>query len=170
MAGIPELPEPGVEVLQEFVSTSPVITVPALIPCIVGVCKEIRELYATDGTLNSDITVIGPAIARATLAEASYTSMAGLTLQVRVNGGVTQEFTMPATAGTMTAAEVAVAITGHSPAPVDFGAYVAEEEISGTTYKYLELRSTANGADRTIQIVGGTAHLTKFGYGTGFIN
>jgi hypothetical protein len=132
-----------------------------------GICKEIRELYATDGTLNSDILVSGPAVAVAELDDSSYTSMDGLTLQVRVSGGVIQTFTMPTGASpptTMTAQEVAVAINGAAPIPVGFAAYVYTDDSSND---YLELRTTAAGESQTIQIVGGTA-VAKFGWGTGF--
>lgn len=167
MAAIPELPQPGVEVIQEFADQTPVVVIPTLVPCVVGVCKEIRELFAADGTLNSDILVGGPAIAVAELDEASYTSMDALTLQVRITGGVIQTFTMPTGASPptdMTAADVAAAINGHAPPPVNFAAYVFEDDGGD---KYLELRTLADGEDRTIQIVGGTA-VAKFGWGTGF--
>lgn len=167
MAAIPELPQPGVEVIQEFTDQTPVVVVPTLVPCVMGVCKEIRELYDSDGTLNSDILVSGPAVAVAELDDSSYTSMDGLTLQVRVNGGVIQTFTMPTGASpptTMTAQEVAVAINGASPPPVGLAAYVYTDDSSND---YLELRTTAAGESQTIQIVGGTA-LAKFGWGEGF--
>lgn len=167
MAAIPELPQPGVEVIQEFTDQTPVVVVPTLVPCVVGVCKEIRELYASDGTLNSDILVDGPAIAVAESDESSYTSMDGLTLQVRITGGVIQTFTMPTGASPptdMTAQEVAIAINGHSPPPVNFAAYVFTDDAGD---KYLELRTLADGEDRTIQIVGGTA-VSKFGWGVGY--
>lgn len=165
---IPELPQPGVQVVQEYTDQTPVIVIPTLVPCVVGVAKEIRELYDTDGTLNSDIVVDGPAVAVAPNDQTSYTAMDALTLQVRVNGGVLQTFTMPTGASpptTMTAQEVAIAINGASPPPLNFAAYVLLEEGSPDKY-YLELRSTATGEATSIQVVGGTA-LSKFGWGEG---
>ena len=62
---IPELPQPGVQVVQEFTDQTPVIVIPTLVPCVVGVAKEIRELYNSDGTLNSDIVVAPDRVAGA---------------------------------------------------------------------------------------------------------
>lgn len=169
---IPELPQPGVQVVQEYTDQTPVIVIPTLVPCVIGVAKEIRELYNDDGTLNSDIIVDGPAIAVAPNDQTSYTAMDALTLQVRVNGGVLQTFTMPTGATpptTMTAQEVAIAINGAAPPPVNFAAYVLPEDSDGDGVDdkwYLELRSTATGEDTSIQVVGGTA-ISKFGWGEG---
>lgn len=169
---IPELPQPGVQVVQEYTDQTPVIVIPTLVPCVIGVAKEIRELYNADGTLNSDIVVDGPAIAVAPDDQTSYTAMDALTLQLRVSGGVLQTFTMPTGATpptTMTAQEVAVAINGASPPPVGFAAYVLAEDSDGDGVDdkwYLELRTTATGEDTSIQIVGGTA-ISKFGWGEG---
>lgn len=176
-AAIPELPQPGVQVVQEYTDQTPVIVIPTLVPCVVGVAKEIRELYDADGTLNSDIIVDGPAIAVAPNDQTSYTAMDALTLQLRVNGGVLQTFTMPTGASpptTMTAQEVAIAINSAAPPPVNFAAYVLPEDSDGDGVDdkwYLELRSTATGEDTSIQIVGGTL-LTgvggnKLGWGVG---
>lgn len=49
-----ELPRPGVEVVQEFQSTSPTIVTPTLVPCIVAPFYEVLEVLNSDGTINSD--------------------------------------------------------------------------------------------------------------------
>jgi hypothetical protein len=49
-----ELPRPGVEVVQEFASTSPTIVTPTLVPCNVGPFFEVIEALVSDGTLNED--------------------------------------------------------------------------------------------------------------------
>lgn len=49
-----ELPRPGVEIIQEFRSASPTILRPTLVPCIVGVAKEIVEVTTSDGLLNAN--------------------------------------------------------------------------------------------------------------------
>lgn len=161
MAAIPELQPPGTRILQQIETTTTVALLPTLPAVMVGVCKEIHELRDSAGALNSDILLSGPCVARADNAEASYTVMDSLTLKIRVNGGTIQTFSMPSGAGTLTATQVATAINGATPAPVDFAAYVYEDASSD---KYLELRTTADGATKTIQILGGTA-LTKFGWG-----
>ena len=165
MAAIPELPQPGVKVIQNYTASAPTIVVPTLAPCVVGACHEINELNDSDGTLNSDILVAGPAIATAPLADANYTAMNNLTLQVSVNGGVTQTFTMGAAVGAMTAAQLAAAINGATVAPVGFTAYVYEDAGS---LDYLQLRTTATGSSASLRIVGGTMITTKLGFGTGF--
>jgi hypothetical protein len=164
MSAIPELPQPGVKVIQEYTASTPVVVVPSLVPCVIGACHEIHELLDEDGALNSDILVSGPAIATAPQDDSNYTTMASLTLLLRVSGGVEQTFTMPAGVTTMTAQEVATAINSATTAPVGFAAYVYEDASSND---YLELRTTASGQSSTIQLTGGTA-LSKFGYGEGY--
>lgn len=147
MSQIPELPQPGVEVIQEFQAASPSIVVPTLVPCIVGVANEIRELFDADGNLNSDILVSGQAVATAPIAE-PY-NLANKTLELRISGGVVQSFSFDGTATALTAQDLASLIIAATPAPVGFSAYVAED--SGTYY--LQLRTTARGEDKTIQFV-----------------
>src|SRR6185295_19794000 len=49
-----QLARPGVEVVQEFASTSPTIVTPTLVPCNVAPFFEVIGVMNTDGTLNSD--------------------------------------------------------------------------------------------------------------------
>lgn len=49
-----ELPRPGVEIVQEFRAASPTVLRPTLVPCIVGVAKEIVEVTTSDGLLNTN--------------------------------------------------------------------------------------------------------------------
>ena len=49
-----ELPRPGIEVVQEFRSTSPTIVTPTLVPCNIAPFFEVIEVLNSDGTLNSD--------------------------------------------------------------------------------------------------------------------
>jgi hypothetical protein len=162
-AAIPELLPPGVTFRQEFEEEDLVTVLPSLPPVVVGVCNEINELYDADGALNADVLVTGPALATAPNDEASYTVMASLTLELRVNGGAIQTFEFAASAGTLTAQQAASAINGASPAPIDFAAYVYED--SGGL-KHLQLRTLAAGSSKTIQVLGGTS-LSKFGWGEG---
>ena len=59
-----ELPQPGVEIIQEFRSVSPTILTPTLVPCVVGVAKQIVDLLVSDGSgsksLNPDAIVTMP--------------------------------------------------------------------------------------------------------------
>jgi hypothetical protein len=54
MAGAAELPRPGVEVIQEFTSTSPTIVRPTLVPCNVAPFFEVIEAVQSDGNANPD--------------------------------------------------------------------------------------------------------------------
>jgi len=54
-----ELPRPGVEVVQEFVSAAPTIVTPTLVPCNVAPFFEVIEALASDGTLNDDAKLPG---------------------------------------------------------------------------------------------------------------
>lgn len=49
-----ELPRPGVEVVQEFASTSPTIVTPTLVPCVIAPFFEVIEALKSDGTVNTD--------------------------------------------------------------------------------------------------------------------
>jgi len=49
-----ELPRPGIEVVQEFRSTSPTIVTPTLVPCVVAPFFEVIEVLKADGTVNDD--------------------------------------------------------------------------------------------------------------------
>jgi hypothetical protein len=49
-----QLPRPGVEVVQEFRSTSPTIVQPTLVPCNVAPFFEVIEVLSPDGTANAD--------------------------------------------------------------------------------------------------------------------
>ena len=167
MASIPELPQPGVEVFQEFSTVSPSIAVPTLVPNVVGVCKEIRELYNSDQTLNSDIIVRGPAIATAPIDDDPEYNLANKTLSLRVNGGVEQSFTFPGTATAMSAQDAASYINTYTPAPQGFAAYVYEDDATPTVNRYLQLRTTGSGSESdAIQIMYDDA-APVFGWGYG---
>lgn len=60
-----QLPRPGVEVIQVFRSTSPTVVTPTLVPCIVGVCKQIVDVLVPDDTgvnqLNTSALISLPA-------------------------------------------------------------------------------------------------------------
>jgi hypothetical protein len=167
MASIPELPQPGVEVFQEFSTVSPSTIVPTLVPNIVGVCKEIRELYNSDLTLNSDIIVRGPAIATATIDDDPKYNLANKVLSLRVKGGVEQSFTFPGTAAAMSAQDAASFINTHTPAPQGFAAYVYEDDTTPTPNMYLQLRTSgAGGETDAIQVTHDDA-VPVFGWGYG---
>lgn len=49
-----QLERPGVEVVQEFVSASPTVVTPQLVPCVVAPYFEVIEVLDSDGTANAD--------------------------------------------------------------------------------------------------------------------
>ena len=103
-----ELPRPGVEVIQEFRTTSPTVVTPTLVPCVVGVAKQLVEILESDGsggnTLNTDALVTLPAFfiaAAASGTPAKYTGLDGLALVFSANFGLdtTVTFSDPTAAG-----------------------------------------------------------------------
>jgi hypothetical protein len=84
-----ELPQPGVEVVQVFRAASPTVITPTLICCVVGVCKQLVEVFNTDSsgsnTLNSNARVQLPAMFEAP--SGPYTGLDGLSLVFAVNFG-----------------------------------------------------------------------------------
>lgn len=56
-----ELPRPGTEVIQVFRSVSPTVITPTLVPCVVGVCKQVVDVLTTTASggsaLNSQALV-----------------------------------------------------------------------------------------------------------------
>lgn len=90
-----QLPRPGVEVVQEFRSVSPTIVTPTLVPCVIGVAKQLVEVLTSNGSggnsLNPDALVSLPAffIAKAaTGSPAKYTGLDTLVLEFSVNNAV----------------------------------------------------------------------------------
>lgn len=87
-----ELPRPGVEVIQVFRSTSPTVITPTLVPCVVGVCKQIVDVTETSASgssvLNSDALVPLPATFLAKAGVGSppvYAGLDGLVFAFSVN-------------------------------------------------------------------------------------
>lgn len=144
-----ELPKPGVEVIQQFSTTSPTIAAPRLIPCVVGVCKQILEITNSDGTINSDAAVSTPAVANADLAE-NYT-VSSLTLSLAIDGGPTQTKTIDTGIAAVSAATLVAAINAAG-----FSGVTAYVWVDPSTNNRLQLRSNATGSSKSITFKGGT--------------
>jgi len=170
MAAAAELPQPGVEVIQQLRTVTPVIVAPTLAPCIMGVCKQILEVLEDDGTVNADALATGPAVATAPNAQASY-DIDTETLIVSIGGGPNQTFTFSGS-DPLTATVAAANINAAAIAPVGFAAYAYNDGSNN----YLQLRTTTSGSGASIKIIGGTALVdlgwdsnvgyTYFGIGT----
>ncbi len=90
-----ELARPGVEVIQEFRTVTPSIITPTLVPCVVGVAKQIVEVLADDASggsqLNPDALIVLPAFFISAAAVGSplrYSGLNGLSLVLSVNESV----------------------------------------------------------------------------------
>lgn len=155
-----ELPKPGVEVIQEYTTSSPTIAAPRLVPCIVGVCKQIIEITDSTGSINSDAAVSAPAVANADVAGPYNCLAASYSLSLAIDGGATQTKTVTTTIASLTAAQMATAVNAAGFSGVY--AYVWTDPAAGTR---LQLRTTGSGATRSISIKGGTtAFLTLLGW------
>lgn len=145
-----ELPKPGVEVIQEFSSFSPTIAAPALVPCIVGVCKQIIEITNSDGTINSDAAVSSPAVANADSGNDDYI-VNGLTLSLSIDSGPTQTKTIDTGTGAVTAQTLANAI--NTAGYTGVWAYTWTSPLGEVR---VQLRTTSTGSAKTITFKGGT--------------
>lgn len=145
-----ELPKPGVEVIQEFRTVSPTIAAPRLVPCIVGVCKQIIEITNSDGTINSDAAVSSPAVANADSGNDDYI-VNGLTLSLSIDGGPTQTKSIDTGTGAVTAQTLANAI--NAAGYIGVWAYTWTSPLNDVR---LQLRTTSTGSAKSITFVGGT--------------
>lgn len=88
-----QLPRPGVEIIQEFRSTSPTIVIPTLVPCNVAPFFEIIEVLNADGTLNADSKLDAPYVQLGlTIAQSSFPSPRGNIDQVDVQEDTIRSF------------------------------------------------------------------------------
>lgn len=164
-----ELPRPGVEVVQAIRTTSPTVVTPTLVPCIVGVAKQVVELLVPDGSggrlLNGDALINLPAFflaAAAIGAPAVYGGLDGLSLAFSVNDGplVTTLFADTTAAG-LPPASVVDAINRALAAA---GVTSALAEVVASSFR---LRTLGIGSFQNIRIDGATspAVLTAFAIG-----
>jgi hypothetical protein len=167
-----ELPKPGVEVVQVIRTVTPSVVTPTLVPCIVGVAKQVVELLERTGSgasqLNGDALVALPASFLTTAATGSppaYAGLNSLNLVLSINNApnVTISFADPTSSGITPASAVsqvnkALALAGVSSAIA---------ETVGTTQ--WRLRSLATGEFQSIYVDGTTSAtvLSAFGIGAG---
>jgi hypothetical protein len=170
-----QLPRPGVEVIQEFRSVSPTIVTPTLVPCVVGVAKQLVEVTEQDSSgntvLNSDALIVLPAFFISSDATGGppkvYTGLDGLTLSVSINNGaaVALLFSDPTAAG-LTPATVVSQINA-ALATANVTSVLAEIVDDGADT--WQLRTVGVGEFQSIVIDAATspAVLTAFGIGIG---
>ncbi len=167
-----QLPRPGVEVVQEFRTVTPTVVTPTLVPCVVGVAKQLVEVLVSDGaggnSLNPDALISMPAFFTAKAATgnpAVYTGLDGLQLDFSVNNGVTISvvFSDPTAAG-LTPTSV---VTQVNLELAEVGASAVVAEVLNDTQWIL--RTVGEGQFQSIQIMPATspAVATAFGIGIG---
>lgn len=167
-----ELPQPGVEIIQEFRSVSPTILTPTLVPCIVGVAKQIVDLLIDDGSgtrsLNTDaiVTLPGFFVSAAGVGDPPvYGGLDGLALVLSINNGpnVTVTFSDPLATGLSPATVVSQILAAFTAAGVTAA---TAETIGDDTW---QLRTIGVGEFQFIDIKGATdaAVASAFGIGIG---
>jgi len=165
-----QLPRPGVEVIQVIRTTTPSVVTPTLVPCIIGVARQVVDLLVPDGSgtsvLNGDALINLPAFFDAKAATGSppvYTGLDGLQLIFSTNHGpnVTVLFADPTTTG-LTPASVVTAINKALAAA---GVTSSKAEVLSSTV--WRLRTVGVGEFQTLQIIGTSspAVLSAFGFG-----
>lgn len=170
-----ELPRPGVEVIQVFRSVSPTVITPTLVPCVVGVCKQIVDVLTTTSSggsaLNSSALVPFQAsfIAKAaTGSPPKYAGLDGLSLVLSINNGppVTVTFAGALLTPSQVVSQVRTAL-GNA------GVTTATAEIIGlaSTATQWRLRTFAANEFQSIEILTGTSTsvLSTFGIAIGRI-
>jgi hypothetical protein len=169
-----ELAQPGVEIIQEFRAVSPTILTPALVPCVVGVGKQVVDLLVSTGSgdsvLNTDAVVTMPGffVAKAAVgATPVYAGLDGLSLVLAINNGpdVTVLFSDPTAVGLTPAAVVDQINTQFGTA----GVTAAMAEVVGDGTTQWQLRTVGVGRFQFIDIRSTTdaAVATAFGIGLG---
>lgn len=167
-----QLPRPGVEVIQVIRTTTPSVVTPTLVPCIIGVARQIVDLLVPDGSgtsvLNGDAIINLPAFFDSKAAAGAppvFTGLHGLILVFSVNNGalVTVTFSDPTSSG-LTPASV---VSQINKALVAANVSSARAETLGTTA--FRLRTVGIGEFQSILIssTSGAAVLSAFGFGAG---
>lgn len=165
-----ELPRPGVEIIQEFRAVTPTILTPTLVPCVVGVGKQIVDLLVDNGSgssvLNTDALVSLQGFfvsADGVGATPIYGGLDGLALIVAINNGpdITITFSDPTAVGLTPATIVSQIQAAFTLA----GVTAALPSLVGTdTWK---LSTVGVGEFQFIDIRTGTAAAVASAFGIG---
>lgn len=154
-----ELPRPGVEVIQVFRSVSPTVITPTLVPCVVGVCKQIVDVTTTTASggsaLNPSALVPLPACFTAKAAVGTppvYTTLDTKKLVLSINGPqVTVTFAGASLSPQQVVAQVLSALSAA-------GIFTATAQIIGAPATATQWRLRTLGADslQSIQVLSNT--------------
>lgn len=164
MASPPTIERPGVQVIQEFRTTSPQILVPALPACVMGPCFQVIEAVRDDGSLNPEAQLTLPARLPFGFVGSTYAAVGGTTLRLSVNNAAEVPVVFTALPAAKTPAQVAQEINDAS-----ITGLVADVEESGGSSRVV-LRTTSKGENATIAVGTTTsaALLAPAWPGTGF--
>ncbi len=167
-----ELPRPGVEVVQVIRTVTPSVVTPTLVPCIVGVAKQIVDLLVPSGSgsseLNADALVVLPATILAAAATGNppvYTGLDTLSLVFSVDNGpnVTVVFSDPTSSGLPPASTVSQINAALAAA----GVTSAIAETIGTTQWRLRTIATGEFESLFVDPTTSPSVLAAFGIGAG---
>lgn len=166
-----ELPQPGVEIIQEFQASSPSVITPTLIPNVVGVAKQVVGLNVSDGaggsSLNPDALIQLPAQFTAIAAAGSppvYGGLNGLFLAFSVNNSPTITVTFVDTGTGLTPASVVSQVLAAFLAQ---GVTSVTAETVGTAQWQLKTVGVGDFQQIVITATTSVAVATAFGIGVG---
>lgn len=167
------LARPGIEVVQVFTSTSPTIITPTLVPCVLGVCRQVVQALTTTNAgsqqLNSQALVTLPALLIAEPATGDpplYTGFDGKGFSVSVNNGITVPLVFTDSGGTGLSPEALVGQITKQFATNGVTAAVAD--VVGTTA--FHIRTVGVGDFQSIEVMAGDVSvLSTLGFAVGRI-
>jgi len=174
------LPQPGVEVIQQFSSTTPTVITPTLVPCIVGACFQEVEVLTTNAAgaqvVNSEAQVPLQAILLADPGVGTppvYSGLSGLVLALSLGNGPELDVTFGGTplSPAQVAAQIQLAfsaagITNYVAEVTEFISVEGQQVPSAW-----RIRSVAADQYETIEVLSTTAPavLAAFGFAVGRI-
>ncbi len=163
-----ELPRPGVEVIQVFRSVSPTVITPTLVPCVVGVCRQVVDVLQTNeagsAELNQESIVPLQASFVAKAASGSppkYGGLDTLALVFSVNNG--PDVTVTFSGANLTPSQVVAQVRNALAAA---GNTTATAEIVGTGQWRLRTYGADDNQQIEVKSASGAAVLTAFALGT----
>lgn len=163
------LPQPGVEVIQQFTSTTPTVITPTLVPCVVGVCRQEVDVLATNAAgaqaLNSQAQVPLQAALVAIPGQGDppvYASLEGLVLALSLGYGPEIDVTFEGTPLSPSQIVATIQAVFADEGIVDY----VVETVDDTQWR---IRSVAANQYQTIEVLvaSSPAVLTAFGFAVG---
>lgn len=166
-----ELPRPGVQVVQVFRTVTPTIVTPTLVPCVVGICRQIVEALKTSASgskqLNSEAVISVPAVLPA-VADGPY-AFGGRAFNFSVSDGPAVDVTFSGLAAANMTADKVVSEINARLIEVGNGEVLAETFLFGGVKRW-RLRTVGSGEFQSLT-VSPTTHtsvLTALGLPVGY--